>query len=70
MVLFLRDNLPRIKDGAYVINLDDKQIKGKHWISLFTDRNTAVCFDSFRFEYILEYVLRKITDKSITHNIF
>ena len=69
-MLFLRDSLPRIKDEAYVINLDDKQIKGKHWISLFTDRNAAVCFDSFRFEYILEYVLRKITDKSITHNIF
>ena len=69
-MLFSRDSLPRIKDEAYVINLDDKQIKGKHWISLFTDRNTAVCFDSFRFEYILEYVLRKITDKSITHNIF
>ena len=69
-MLFLRDSLPRIKDETYVINLDDKQIKGKHWISLFTDRNTAVCFDSFRFEYILEYVLRKITDKSITHNIF
>ena len=70
MVLFVRNNLPRIKDGAYVINLYDKQIKGKHWISLFTDRNTAVCFDSFGLEYNLEDVLRKITDKCITHNIF
>ena len=23
--IFSRDNLPKIKDGAYVINLDDKQ---------------------------------------------
>ena len=25
--VFLRDNLARIKDGAYIINLDNKQIK-------------------------------------------
>ena len=30
MVFFSRDNLPRIKDGAYVINLNDKQSKGTH----------------------------------------
>ena len=28
---FSRDNLPRIKDGANVLNLDDKQSKGAHW---------------------------------------
>ena len=67
---FSRDNLPRIKNGAYVINLDDKQNKRTHWISLFFDRNTAVYFDSFRTEYIPQEVLNKIKDKSITHNIF
>ena len=25
--IFSRNNLPRIKDGAYVINLDDKKVK-------------------------------------------
>ena len=40
--VFLRNNLPRIKDGAYVINLDDKKSKGTHWVSLFIDKNTAV----------------------------
>ena len=50
--VFSRDNLPRIKDGAYVINLDDKQNKETHWVSLFIDKNTAVYFDSFRTEYI------------------
>ena len=29
--VFSKDNLPKIKDGAYVLNLDDKQIKGRHW---------------------------------------
>ena len=65
-----RDNLTRIKDGAYIINLDDKQYKGTRWVSLFIDRNTAVYFDSFGSEYILKNVLNKIKNKSITHNIF
>ena len=42
-----RNNLPRIKEGVYVINLDDKNSKGTHRVSLFIDRNTAVYFDSF-----------------------
>ena len=52
MVSFSRDNLTRIKDGAYIINLDDKQSKGTHWASLFIDRNIVVCFDSFGIEHI------------------
>ena len=30
-----RNNLPRIKDGAYVINLDDKNSKGAQWVSFY-----------------------------------
>ena len=33
---FSRDNLPsKIKDGAYVINLDEYEDIGTHWIALF-----------------------------------
>ena len=33
---YSRDNLPKkIKDGAYVINLDEYADVGTHWISLF-----------------------------------
>ena len=52
MAFISRNNLPRIKDGTYVINLDDKKSQGVHWVSLFIDRNTAVYFDSFGIEYI------------------
>ena len=38
--------------------------------SLFIDKHTAVYFDSFGIEYIPQKVLKKIKDKSITHNIF
>ena len=34
--VFSRDNLPKqIKDGAYVINLDEHKDAGTHWIVLF-----------------------------------
>ena len=34
--VFSRDNLPKkIKDGAYVINLDEYEDIGTHWIALF-----------------------------------
>ena len=59
-----------LEDGAYVINLDKKQSIGTYWVSAFIDKTTAVHFDSFRIEYILQEVLSKIKDKSITHKIF
>ena len=30
---YSRDNLPKIKDGAYVINLDEYSNIGTHWVS-------------------------------------
>ena len=68
-VFFLIDNLPRIKDGAYMINLDDKQSKGTQLVSVFIDNNLAMYFDSFEVEYIPQQVQNKIKDKSIAHNI-
>ena len=65
-----RNNLPRMKNGAYVINLNDKKSKGTDWVSLFIDKYTAIYFDSFGIEYIPQEVLNKIRDKSITQNIF
>ena len=33
--VFSRDNLPKKKDGAYVIKLDEYADTGTHWIALF-----------------------------------
>ena len=70
MVFFSGDSSTKIKDVAYVINLDNKQSKRTHWVSLFIERNTATYFDSFENQYIPQQLFRKIKDKSITHNIF
>ena len=66
----MRDNLPRTKDRAYAINLDDKQSEGTHWVLLFIDNIRAVSFDSLGIEYISQEALNKLKDKSITHKIF
>ena len=37
---FSRNNLPKkIKDGAYIINLDEYTDVGTHWIALFCNKN-------------------------------
>ena len=42
------DNLlNEIKDGVYVINLDEYVDAGTHWISLYVFDNDASYFDSF-----------------------
>ena len=53
-----------------MINLDDKNSKGTHWVSLFIDRDAGPYFDSFGMEHISLEVLNKISDESTAHNIF
>ena len=42
----------------HIKNLDDKNSKGTHGVSLFIVRNTTVYFDSFGTEYIPQEVLK------------
>ena len=51
--VYSRDNLPnKIKDGAYVINLDEYSDIGTHWIALYVKNNDITYFDSFGVEHI------------------
>ena len=46
--VYSRNNLPKtIKKGAYVINLDEYENTGTHWVSLFVKPKYTVYFDSF-----------------------
>ena len=50
--LYSRNNLPKkIKDGVYVINLDEYANVDTHWIALFCKRSEIVCFASFVVEH-------------------
>ena len=60
----------KIKDGAYVINLDEHAETGTHWIALFCNRNETVYFDSFGVEHIPEEIKEFIGNKNIKANIY
>ena len=51
--VYSRNNLPnKIKKEAYVINLDEYENTGTHWVSLFVKPKYTVYFDSFGIEHI------------------
>ena len=69
--VFSGNNLPKkIKDGTYVINLDEYADVGTHWIALFCNRNEIVYFNSFGVEHIPEEIKEFIGNKNIKTNIF
>ena len=50
--VYSRNNLPKkIKNGPYVINLDEYADVGTHWIALFCSKSEIVYFDSFGVEH-------------------
>ena len=69
--VYSRDNLPKIiKNGAYVINLDEYADVGTHWIALYTKNNEVIHFDSFGIEHFPKEIKRFIGHKDIKTNIF
>ena len=68
--VYSRDNLLKIKDGAYVINLDEYSDIGTHWIALYIKNNNVIYFDSFRVEHIPKEIKKLIDNKNIKTNIF
>ena len=69
--VYSRNNLPnKIKKGAYVVNLDEYENTGTHWVSLFVKANKVIHFDSFGIEHILEEINKFIGNKKIKASIF
>ena len=68
-VVYSRNNLPKIKDGAYVINLDDYKSIGTHWIALYVNGDNVIYFDSFGIEHIPNEIKKFIGNYNITKNI-
>ena len=69
--VFSRNNLPlKIKDGPYVINLDEYSDVGTHWIALFWNRDETLYFGSFGVEHAPEEIKELVGNKNIIANIF
>ena len=69
--VYSRNNLSKIKDGAYIINLDEYSDIGTHWVALYVQNNNVTYFDSFGVEHIPKEI-KAFIDRSlsITTNIF
>ena len=70
-IVFSRGNLhKKIKNGAYVINLDQYEEIGTHWITLFCKKKEIVYCDSFGVEHIPEEIKKFMGNRKIKTNIF
>ena len=62
--VYSRNNLLKITDGVYVINLDEYKSIQTHWIVLYVNDNNVIYFDSFGVEKIPKEI-KKIIGKKI-----
>ena len=68
---FSRDNLPNnIKNGVYVINLDEYHDIGTHGVAMYVNNKTVTYFDSFGVEHIPKEIMKFIAHKKIITNIY
>ena len=50
--VYSRDNLPKIKNGSYVVNLDEYESVGTYWIGLNVNGENVRYGGSFGLEHI------------------
>ena len=65
-----RNNLPKIKSRAYMINLNGYESMGTHWIALYVNDNNVTYFDSFGVEHIPKEIRKFIGNENIITNIY
>ena len=67
--VYSRNNLSKIKDGAYIINLDEFESKVTHWVALYLNGENVTYFDSFGVQNIPKEI-RKFIGNKILQQIF
>ena len=60
-----RNNLSKIKDGACIINIDDYESIGTHWIAFYINAKNVRYFDSFGVEYIPKEIKKIIGNENV-----
>ena len=69
--VYSRNYLPKkIKDGVYLINLDEYADVGTHSIALYSKNIEIIYFDSFGVEHVPKELKKIIGHKNIKANIF
>ena len=68
--VYSRNYLSKIKDGEFVINLDECKSIGIHWIALYVSGNNVIYFDIFGVQYILIEIKKFVGNKNMIANIY
>ena len=64
------NNLFKMKDGTYIINLDEYESIASHWMELYMNAENLMYCDSFKVEYIPKAIRNFIGNKNMIKNIY
>ena len=67
--VYSTSNLCKLKDGSYLIILDDYKSNGTRWVPAYVIGDNVTYFDSFGFEYIPKEI-KIFTSKRNIINIY
>ena len=68
--IYSRNNLSKIKDGTYIINLDEYESIWTCWIALYVNDNNVTYFNSLGLEHMPTEIKKFIGNKNIVTNIY
>ena len=67
---FSSNNLPKVKDEAYVTNNDEYRSTRIYWIALFVNVDNIKYFDSLGVEHTPKEIKKVVNNKNISASIF
>ena len=68
--VYSRNNLPKIKELTFVINLGGNKPIRTHWIALYVNADNVTYFDSFGVEHIPKEIKKFIGNRNVATNPF
>ena len=68
--VYSRNNLQKIKDGEYIINLYEYESIESHWITLYVNDNNAAYFVSFGVEHVPKEIKKFMGNKHVVTIIY
>ena len=68
--VYSKNNLSKIKDGAYIINFDEYESIGTRSIALYVNCKNVTYFASFGVEHFPKEINKFTGNKNITTNIY
>ena len=68
--VYSRNNLQKIKDGEYIINLYEYESIESHWITLYVNDNNAAYFVSFGVEHVPKEIKKFMGNKHFVTIIY